>query len=319
MFKPAIGIAVIALVTLLSGAAIGKGGGHGGGHGGGRRPWWRSWRRPPAFRRRRPRAFWRRHHGGGRHRDIPFVFARQFSRQSRLCRARRPELRPDPERRDRAGKCPQRDEFAVARRRLAQRPPAQQSRGARADRRRSRRWRAGTGGSGASGWWQHGNGGYGWVGPLFWPFAYHDIYDYAIWGDGIGFWDYGYPDIYAGMFAPYGYDDLSGYLAQRPSGRRHGGAAPLAQMCGDDSRAIAGLPIDQIAARGAADRGAIRRPRRSRQRIDRGRAEHSRGMPGADRVDGAGPACGHAAAHRGDGIGGRHRAAAAGEVLRAAQ
>ena len=44
------------------------------------------------------------------------------------------------------------------------------------------------GGRAASGWWQHGNGGYGWVGPLFWPFAYHDIYDYAIWGDGIGFW-----------------------------------------------------------------------------------------------------------------------------------
>ncbi|MGH6643970.1 MAG: Spy/CpxP family protein refolding chaperone, partial [Bradyrhizobium sp.] len=67
-----------------------------------------------------------------------------------------------------------------------------------------------------------------------------------IWGDGIGFWDYGYPDIYAGIFAPYGFDDLAGYMAQRPSGRRHRGLAPLAQMCGDDSRAIAGLPIDQI-------------------------------------------------------------------------
>ena len=101
-------------------------------------------------------------------------------------------------------------------------------------------------GRGGGGWWQHGNGGYGWVGPLFWPFAYHDIYDYTIWGDRIGFWDYGYPDIYAGIFAPYGYDDFAGYLAQRPSGRRHRGLAPLAQMCGDDSRAIAGLPIDQI-------------------------------------------------------------------------
>ena len=104
-------------------------------------------------------------------------------------------------------------------------------------------WQQGRGGSG---WWQHGNGGYGWVGPLFWPFAYHDIYDYTIWGDSIGFWDYGYPDIYAGIFAPYGYDDLAGYMAQRPYGRRHRGLAPLAQMCGDDSRAIAGLPIDQI-------------------------------------------------------------------------
>jgi hypothetical protein len=102
------------------------------------------------------------------------------------------------------------------------------------------------GGNLASGWWQHGNGGYGWVGPLFWPFAYHDIYDYAIWGDGIGFWDYGYPDIYAGIFAPYGYDDLAGYLAPRPYGRRQARVAPLAQLCGDDSRNIAGLPIDQI-------------------------------------------------------------------------
>src|SRR5437016_5229894 len=50
------------------------------------------------------------------------------------------------------------------------------------------------GGHVASGWWRHGDGGYGWVGPLFWPFAYSDIYDYTVWGDGIGFWDYGYAD-----------------------------------------------------------------------------------------------------------------------------
>jgi len=101
------------------------------------------------------------------------------------------------------------------------------------------------GGHGANGWWQHGGGGYGWVGPLFWPFAYYDIYDYTIWGD-YGFWDYGYPDIYAGIFAPYGYDDLAGYMAQRGRGRSHDRVPSLAQMCGDDSRDVAGLPIDQI-------------------------------------------------------------------------
>ena len=106
------------------------------------------------------------------------------------------------------------------------------------------------------GWWRHANGGYGWVGPLFWPFAGYDMYDYAFWGYGPSFWDYGYGDIYAGIFAPYGYDDLAGYL---PYG---GGAAPssssanvnapanepneLAQMCGDDTQDIAGLPIDRI-------------------------------------------------------------------------
>ena len=99
-----------------------------------------------------------------------------------------------------------------------------------------------------SGWWQHGNGGYGWVGPLFWPFAYYDVYDYAIWGNGFGapFWGYGYGDIYTGMFAPYGYDDLTRYLPQRGSAAP-GSRDPLAQMCGDESSEIAGLPIDLIA------------------------------------------------------------------------
>lgn len=108
------------------------------------------------------------------------------------------------------------------------------------------------------GWWRHHDGGYGWVGPLFWPFAYYDIYDYAMWGYGYDplFWDYGYGDIYAGVFAPYGYDDLSGYLPPSGNGGRvtvgqtagNRTAIPdqLAQMCGEDSRDIAGLPIEQI-------------------------------------------------------------------------
>ena len=75
------------------------------------------------------------------------------------------------------------------------------------------------------------------------------------------FWDYGYNDIYAGIFAPYGYDDLAGYLPPSVNGSRSRPASgfrltatadaaatsdQLAQMCGDDSREIAGLPIDQI-------------------------------------------------------------------------
>jgi hypothetical protein len=118
---------------------------------------------------------------------------------------------------------------------------------------------------GRGGWWRHQHGGYGWVGPLFWPFAYYDISDYALWGYGYDplFWDYGYNDIYAGVFAPYAYDDLAGYLpagATGPGVAAAGsqvtvGRAPssrtattnqMAQLCGDDSRDIAGLPIDQI-------------------------------------------------------------------------
>lgn len=121
---------------------------------------------------------------------------------------------------------------------------------------------------GGNWWWRHRNGGFGWVGPVFWPFAYNDFYDYAFWGAPYddAFWGYGYPDLYAGMFGPYGYDDLMGYAGYLPrtaargnldanayapsSGGRANRARTdtaqnnLAQMCGDDSRVIGGLPID---------------------------------------------------------------------------
>ncbi|HET7887646.1 MAG TPA: Spy/CpxP family protein refolding chaperone [Bradyrhizobium sp.] len=117
------------------------------------------------------------------------------------------------------------------------------------------------------GWWRHAHGGYGWVGPLFWPFAYSDLSDYAMWGYDPSLWDYGYGDIYAGIFAPYDYADLAGYLPYGGGYASYGGGgysssgggvsggagtapsnAPneIAQMCGDDSQEIAGLPIDRI-------------------------------------------------------------------------
>jgi LTXXQ motif family protein len=110
------------------------------------------------------------------------------------------------------------------------------------------------------GWWRHRNGGYGWVGPVFWPFAYDDIYDYTLWGYGNDdpFWGYGYGDIYAGLFSPYDYDALAGYWPQGGNGggarrsqafAQDTGSAPpeqLVQMCGEDKSDIAGLPLDQI-------------------------------------------------------------------------
>lgn len=128
-------------------------------------------------------------------------------------------------------------------------------------------WHGGNWHGGRNWWWRHHNGGFGWVGPVFWPFAFYDIYDYAFWGAPYddGFWGYGYPDLYAGMFGPYGYDDLMAYAGYLPRTASRGGGtresyayAPskggssknrtktsLAQMCGDDSsRLIGGLPID---------------------------------------------------------------------------
>jgi LTXXQ motif family protein len=111
------------------------------------------------------------------------------------------------------------------------------------------------------GWWRHADGGYGWVGPVFWPFAYDDMYDYALWGgnyDG-SLWDYNYGDIYAGLFAPYGYDALAGYFPQAGAAvaatpPAPGASAPsqatepVAQMCGEEGHDIAGLPLDKVQA-----------------------------------------------------------------------
>jgi len=98
---------------------------------------------------------------------------------------------------------------------------------------------------GTGGWWQHGDGGYGWVGPLFWPFAYYDIIDYTVWGDGMGFWGYGYRDIHAAIFTPYDDDELARYVSP-PRGRKFRAFPSLARICGDDAGELAGLPVEQI-------------------------------------------------------------------------
>jgi hypothetical protein len=98
------------------------------------------------------------------------------------------------------------------------------------------------------GWWHHRHGGFGWVGPVFWPFAFFDVYDYVLWGPVYddAFWDYGYGDVYVGLFAPYGYDDLEGYVVASGPTQSRALSGELAQMCGNDTRDIAGIPIDQV-------------------------------------------------------------------------
>jgi hypothetical protein len=49
-------------------------------------------------------------------------------------------------------------------------------------------------------WWHHNNFFHiGWIGPLFWPYAYGDFFYYALWP-----WDYWYYD----PFWAYGYGDI---------------------------------------------------------------------------------------------------------------
>lgn len=112
-----------------------------------------------------------------------------------------------------------------------------------------------------------GGGFGGWVGPVFWPYAYSDIscgVFWGYWGDGCAdpywsfgygnpFWDYGYDDIYnGGIFSPFGFNDLAAYLPSGGSGGRRtrsnvaAASGQIAQMCGDDTREVAGWPSDRI-------------------------------------------------------------------------
>src|SRR5262249_57540687 len=44
----------------------------------------------------------------------------------------------------------------------------------------------------------------GWVGPLFWPYAYDDFVDYTFYPYAYDtFWPYAYDDFYDGMFGAY--------------------------------------------------------------------------------------------------------------------
>jgi hypothetical protein len=102
------------------------------------------------------------------------------------------------------------------------------------------------GGRNANGWWRHGDGGYGWVGPLFWPYALDDMSAYTVFGDAAGFWAYGYPDIYAGIFAPYGQEDLAAYLEPSAAPRRHHRLLSLQLFCGETREPAARAAIDRI-------------------------------------------------------------------------
>ena len=130
-------------------------------------------------------------------------------------------------------------------------------------------------GYGYGNYWRRFPGYWGWAGAVFWPYAYNDLYFDAFWGLGYydPFWDYGYDDIYAGLFSPYGYDDLAGYppaygpvggpairgvvgngndirvVRRGDTGQTSGsGPAPqqMVQLCGDDSKEVAGWPIERI-------------------------------------------------------------------------
>jgi hypothetical protein len=99
-----------------------------------------------------------------------------------------------------------------------------------------------------------------WLGPLFWPYAYSDIFDYTFWPYAYdeGYWAYAYDDFVDAMFWPsggpystyaYGYGPEAEQIVV-PGRRRSVRAAPSAQtvqqLCGDPDKGITAWPFAAI-------------------------------------------------------------------------
>src|SRR5262249_27462431 len=104
----------------------------------------------------------------------------------------------------------------------------------------------------------------GFVGPVFWPYAYDDFVDYTFWPAAYDtFWPYAYDDVYDGMFGGYAPDESyyagGGYssrgsargsrrgrvAARGPAGGEGGQAQPM--VCSGDAQGLTDFPIQKIA------------------------------------------------------------------------
>jgi hypothetical protein len=115
----------------------------------------------------------------------------------------------------------------------------------------------------------------GWVGPLFWPYAYDDFVDYTFYPYAYDtFWPYAYDDFYDGMFGVYAEGYGGTFAAVGPpesyGGRRsvsaHGGRGPVggrsvgADLCSGQTAGLTDWPIERIAQTvepNAAQRAAL--------------------------------------------------------------
>jgi hypothetical protein len=98
-----------------------------------------------------------------------------------------------------------------------------------------------------------------WLGPVFWPYAYGDIFDYTFWPYAYDpdFWGYAYDNLFddvywadAGPYPEYayagpGYDEGYGRSYRSSSSRRTSTAA-MRELCGDPGSGITAWPFREI-------------------------------------------------------------------------
>jgi hypothetical protein len=107
-------------------------------------------------------------------------------------------------------------------------------------------------------WWPWWRGGLvvGWIGPLFWPYADYDFFDYVFWPYAYDdFWPYAYDDIYYGIYGPYAYIPpgaaSGGHRSGSPSrraARADGSERRAAEVCRDNAAQLTDWPIERISA-----------------------------------------------------------------------
>ena len=85
-----------------------------------------------------------------------------------------------------------------------------------------------------------------WYGPVFWPYAYSDIFDYAFWPYGYddGFWDYAYDDFVDGLF--WGQYCPPADYAYAPPASPRVSYAGVQELCKQPGTGITAWPFAEI-------------------------------------------------------------------------
>ena len=108
--------------------------------------------------------------------------------------------------------------------------------------------------------WRHGHRAafVAWLGPVFWPYAYSDIFDYTFWPTAYdpGYWAYAYDDFVDTVFwstdSPYSayarYPEPGAAITDfRTRGRASVSPRTLRQLCEGPDKGVTAWPIEEIA------------------------------------------------------------------------
>jgi hypothetical protein len=148
---------------------------------------------------------------------------------------------------------------------------------------------------------KHQYGGFiGWFGPVFWPYAYDDIFAYAFWpldsfDHGEAFWAFAYDDLFEGIFwadteleTPHEIVAAAKADAPNAEDRSRAGALGIegrsgefAQICGDSIPGLSQWPILRI----AQSVGLLRGQRAALKELQRAAAEAARVIKSACPVE----------------------------------